>query len=138
MELDGAEATTAECNLMAEEGKDDPAQASLPYTGKSLSPGDFYITRHSNLAAFHVVFHLVSERAGPDAHELSTRGQMMSGLRQIIRTSFECGVLHLTIPLLLVSELTADMDVRWCLKRAELVLKCTKVGRLPAPSVSSS
>jgi hypothetical protein len=50
----------------------------------------------------------------------------MAGLRNVIRCAFKANINHLTIPLLMVHSLTAEMDAKWCMRRAELVLKCLK------------
>ncbi|CAB0028592.1 unnamed protein product [Trichogramma brassicae] len=48
------------------------------------------------------------------------------GLRNILKTACCNDVTTLTIPVLLVHEMTEDMTVAWCTKRAELVFKCVK------------
>ena len=50
----------------------------------------------------------------------------MLGIRNLMRCAFQTNINQLTIPLLLVHTLTDEMDSRWCLRRAELVLKCLK------------
>ncbi|KAG8040642.1 hypothetical protein G9C98_002638 [Cotesia typhae] len=92
---------------------------------KSLQTGDVFITRHSNLAQVHVVFHMVindSLRSG----DINSRHPAILGLRNILKTACCNDVTTLTIPVLLVHEMTEDMTVAWCTKRAELVYKCVK------------
>ncbi|XP_046746607.1 protein C12orf4 homolog [Diprion similis] len=105
------------------EGSDPQAKKS---TGsKSLQIGDVFITRHSNLAQVHVVFHMVvqdSLRSG----EINSRHPAILGLRNILKTACSNDVTTLTIPVLLVHEMSGDMTVAWCTKRAELVFKCVK------------
>ncbi|XP_066591959.1 FERRY endosomal RAB5 effector complex subunit 3 [Prorops nasuta] len=94
-------------------------------TSKSLQTGDVYITRHSNLAEVHVVFHMVvndSLRSG----DINSRHPAILGLRNILKTACCNDVTTLTIPVLLVHEMSEDMTVAWCTKRAELVFKCVK------------
>ncbi|XP_048513908.1 protein C12orf4 homolog isoform X2 [Athalia rosae] len=105
------------------EGSDPQARKS---TGsKSLQIGDVFITRHSNLAQVHIVFHMVvqdSLRSG----EINSRHSAILGLRNILKTACSNDVTTLTIPVLLVHEMSEDMTVAWCTKRAELVFKCVK------------
>lgn len=92
---------------------------------KSLQTGDVYITRHSNLAQVHVIFHMVvndSLRSG----DINSRHPAILGLRNILKTACCNDVTTLTIPVLLVHEMSEDMTVVWCTKRAELVFKCVK------------
>jgi len=92
---------------------------------KSLRCGDVYVTRHSNLANYQVVFHVVS--AGEAQRlDLNTRSPIVAGLRSTLRIAFQHGISHVTVPLLLVEELTEAMTIKWQMRRAELVLKCVK------------
>ncbi|KAK6170121.1 hypothetical protein SNE40_018593 [Patella caerulea] len=90
-----------------------------------LNNGDFYITEHSNLSEVHVVFHLVcddSVRSG----DISSRHPAILSLRNIIKLCFRYDIHTITIPLLLTHEMTEEMTIPWCMKRAELVYKCVK------------
>ncbi|XP_076641898.1 FERRY endosomal RAB5 effector complex subunit 3 [Halictus rubicundus] len=101
------------------------SQTKKSTTSKSLQTGDVYITRHSNLAQVHVIFHMVvndSLRSG----DINSRHPAILGLRNILKTACCNDVTTLTIPVLLVHEMTEDMTVAWCTKRAELVFKCVK------------
>lgn len=92
-----------------------------------LSPGDFYITRHSNLSEVHVVFHLVSDDSVSNtASDLTSRHAIIAACRNVLKLCFRYDIRHVTIPLLLVHDMTEDMTMQWCLKRAELVFKCIK------------
>ncbi|XP_060537153.1 protein C12orf4 homolog isoform X3 [Cylas formicarius] len=90
-----------------------------------LQPGDFYMTKHSNLAQVHVIFHIVSDDSlrGSD---INSRHPVVLGLRHILKTACSNDVTSLTIPLLLQYDMTEDMTISWCEKRAELVFKCVK------------
>ncbi|XP_063928325.1 protein C12orf4 homolog isoform X2 [Zophobas morio] len=90
-----------------------------------LQAGDFYITRHSNLAQVHVVFHMVSDDSlrGSD---INSRHPVVLGLRNILKTACSNDITSLTIPLLLQYDMTEEMTISWCEKRAELVFKCVK------------
>lgn len=102
-----------------------PKVIAKTYDPTSLRVGDIYITRHSNLAEIHIMFHLVT----PDeasSHDLPSRHPILSGLRNVVNIAFECDIHCLTIPLLLVNQIQPDMTVNWCIRRAELILKCIK------------
>jgi len=72
-----------------------------------------------------VVFHLVSDDSLRSA-DLNSRHPVLLGLRHVLRTAVVSDITTLTIPLLLVHELSEEMTVPWCLRRAELVFKCVK------------
>lgn len=90
-----------------------------------LQPGDFYLTRHSNLAQVHVIFHMVTDDSlrGSD---INSRHPVVLGLRHILKTACSNDITSLTLPLLLQYEMTEEMTINWCEKRAELVFKCVK------------
>jgi hypothetical protein len=91
------------------------------------SPGDFYTTRHSNLSEVHVVFHLVADDSLRSlASDISSRHPVIMGIRNVLKACFRYDVNTLTLPLLLVHEMSEEMTIPWCMKRAELVLKCVK------------
>ncbi|XP_070572416.1 LOW QUALITY PROTEIN: FERRY endosomal RAB5 effector complex subunit 3-like [Ptychodera flava] len=92
---------------------------------QNLQAGDFYLTRHSNLAEVHVVFHLVVDD-NIRSSEITSRHPTIIGLRNILKCSSQHDILTITIPLFLVYEMTEEMTINWCIKRAELVLKCVK------------
>lgn len=91
-----------------------------------LKPGDFFITRHSNLSQTHVIFHLISDEASNSPEEINSRHPVILGLRNILKTASHYDVTNLSIPALLRHEMCEDMTVPWCVRRAELVFKCTK------------
>ncbi|CAG9822983.1 unnamed protein product [Phaedon cochleariae] len=90
-----------------------------------LQPGDFYITRHSNLSQVHVIFHMVSDDSLRGC-DINSRHPVVLGLRNILKTACSNDITSLTIPLLLQYEMTEEMTISWCEKRAELVFKCVK------------
>uniref|UniRef100_A0A8C4R224 Chromosome 12 open reading frame 4 n=1 Tax=Eptatretus burgeri TaxID=7764 RepID=A0A8C4R224_EPTBU len=69
----------------------------------NVSPGDVYVTWHSNLAEVQVIFHLCVDDE-VQSGRMNARHPSITGLRNIIK----------------------EMSVSWCLKRAELVFKCVK------------
>lgn len=91
-----------------------------------LKPGDFFITRHSNLAQVHVVYHLITDEAFAQSAEINSRHPVIMGLRNIMKSASQNDVSQLTIPTLLRHSMSEDMTVPWCTRRAELVFKCAK------------
>ncbi|CAO1431929.1 unnamed protein product [Diamesa serratosioi] len=89
---------------------------------RNLKAGDFFITKHSNLSGSHLIFHLVSE----EPHEMNSRNPEILGLRNILKVASRYDCQQLTIPALLRHEMTEEMTVGWCVRRAELIFKCTK------------
>ncbi|XP_077371712.1 ferry endosomal RAB5 effector complex subunit 3 isoform X5 [Festucalex cinctus] len=88
-------------------------------------PGEFYVSRHSNLSEVHVVFHLCVDdnvRSG----NITARDPAIMGLRNILKVCCTHDVTTITVPLLLVHDMSEEMTIPWCLKRAELVFKCVK------------
>ncbi|KAG5273060.1 hypothetical protein AALO_G00147170 [Alosa alosa] len=91
----------------------------------NILPGEFYITRHSNLSEVHGVFHLCVDdnvRSG----NITARDPAIMGLRNILKVCCTHDITTITIPLLLVHDMSEEMTIPWCLKRAELVFKCVK------------
>ncbi|XP_075019051.1 ferry endosomal RAB5 effector complex subunit 3 isoform X4 [Calonectris borealis] len=87
--------------------------------------GEFYITRHSNLSEIHVAFHLCVDdnvRSG----NITARDPAIMGLRNILKVCCTHDITTISIPLLLVHDMSEEMTIPWCLKRAELVFKCVK------------
>ena len=77
-----------------------------------LQNGDVYITRHSNLAEAHVVFHLVTDdsvrTAGSGTStsaELSSRHPVILAYRNVLKACFRCDIHTITLPLLLVHDM---------------------------------
>uniref|UniRef100_A0A8C7R466 FERRY endosomal RAB5 effector complex subunit 3 n=1 Tax=Oncorhynchus mykiss TaxID=8022 RepID=A0A8C7R466_ONCMY len=118
--------------------KDQPGE-SVPRNGSScedknqnveknssnILPGEFYISRHSNLSEVHIVFHLCVDdnvRSG----NITAREPAIMGLRNILKVCCTHDVTNITIPLLLVHDMSEEMTIPWCLRRAELVFKCVK------------
>ncbi|BES90867.1 Uncharacterized conserved protein (DUF2362) [Nesidiocoris tenuis] len=92
---------------------------------KYLQVGDVYITKHSNLSDVHVVFHMVADDSLKSG-EITSRHAAILGLRNIMKCACSNDVTTLTIPLLLSHEMTPEMTMTWCNRRAELVYKCVK------------
>lgn len=91
----------------------------------NILPGEFYISRHSNLSEVHTVFHLCVDdnvRSG----NITARDPAIMGLRNILKVCCTHDITTVTVPLLLVHDMSEEMTIPWCLKRAELVFKCVK------------
>ncbi|XP_038562341.1 protein C12orf4 homolog [Micropterus salmoides] len=105
-------------------GGDDKSK-NVERNPSSILPGEFYISRHSNLSEVHVVFHLCVDdnvRSG----NITARDPAIMGLRNILKVCCTHDVTTVTVPLLLVHDMSEEMTIPWCLKRAELVFKCVK------------
>ena len=74
--------------------------------------GDFYLTRHSNLAQVHVVFHLVTDESVGSVN-INSRHPIIIGLRNILHTAARHNMTTLTIPLLLVHEMAEVGTLRF-------------------------
>ncbi|KAF4517329.1 hypothetical protein B566_EDAN007281 [Ephemera danica] len=91
-----------------------------------LQPGDCYITKHSSLAEVHIVFHLIRDDASLLSGDVTSRHPVILGLRNVLKQASSYDITCLSIPLLLVHEMSEEMTVAWCARRAELVFKCIK------------
>ncbi|KAJ7329074.1 hypothetical protein JRQ81_015248 [Phrynocephalus forsythii] len=105
-------------------GSDDKSK-NVDQNPANILPGEFYITRHSNLSEIHVTFHLCVDdnlRSG----NITARDPAIMGLRNILKVCCTHDITTVSIPLLLVHDMSEEMTISWCLKRAELVFKCVK------------
>lgn len=93
--------------------------------GNRLQTGEFYITKHSNLSEVHTVFHLVVDE-NMKSSDITSRHPVILSIRNIIKLCFRYDINTITIPLLLTHEMTEEMTIQWCQKRAELLFKCVK------------
>ncbi|XP_046392439.1 protein C12orf4 homolog [Ischnura elegans] len=91
-----------------------------------LQTGDVYVTKHSNLSQVHVVFHLVVADSTLRSGDINSRHPAILGIRNILKMACMYDVTTLTLPVLLMHDMSEDMTVAWCTRRAELVLKCVK------------
>lgn len=107
------------------ESSNEPDEKDTKDSQPLLKTGDCYVTRHSNLAEVHIVFHLTVDDS-LNSSEISSRHPTILALRNILKVACMCDITTLTLPLLLVHEMTEEMTIPWCLKRAELVFKCIK------------
>mgnify|MGYP002716836185 CR=1 FL=1 len=90
-----------------------------------LKTGYVYITRHSNLSEAHVVFHIVTDDSIRHS-EINSRHPVILGLRNILKIAYIYDIANIYLPLLLLDQMYEDITIQWCLKRAELILKCVK------------
>ncbi|XP_030629202.1 ferry endosomal RAB5 effector complex subunit 3 [Chanos chanos] len=110
---------------MTRNGGSEDKNKNLERNPANIIPGEFYISRHSNLSEVHVVFHLCVDdnvRSG----NITARDPAIMGLRNILKVCCSHDITTITIPLLLVHDMSEEMTIPWCLKRAELVFKCVK------------
>ncbi|KAL5291257.1 C12orf4 family protein [Megaselia abdita] len=117
------------CNMSTEFHFDQMPQqlTNITKNAPKLSPGDVFITKHSNLTQCHIIFHLVAdEHFCRTAEEINSRHPVILGLRNIMKIASQYDVSSLTIPGLLKHDMSEDMTVPWCIRRAELVFKCAK------------
>ncbi|XP_069484407.1 ferry endosomal RAB5 effector complex subunit 3 isoform X2 [Ambystoma mexicanum] len=104
---------------------EEDASQNIERNQSNIFPGEFYLSRHSNLSEIHVVFHLCVDdnvRSG----NITARDPAIMGLRNILKVCCTHDVTTISIPLLLVHDMSEEMTIPWCLKRAELVFKCVK------------
>ncbi|XP_028910189.1 protein C12orf4 homolog [Ornithorhynchus anatinus] len=106
-------------------GGSDDKNKTTDRNPSNIFPGEFYITRHSNLSETHVAFHLCVDDGVRSAH-ITARDPAISGLRNILKVCCTHDVTTVSLPLLLVHDMAEEMTIPWCLKRAELVFKCVK------------
>ncbi|KAJ8923721.1 hypothetical protein NQ315_010302 [Exocentrus adspersus] len=112
-------------NFAQQHLKSDQKHENRSAHSELLQPGDFYMTKHSNLAQVHVIFHMVSDESLRGS-EINSRHPVVLGLRNMLKTACSNDITSLTIPLLLQYDMTEEMTISWCEKRAELVFKCVK------------
>ena len=115
----------------------DQIQSDLKEVNEStrLKPGDFFITKHSNLSQAHVIFHLVYDDSSA---EMNSRHPCILGLRNVMKIASRYDCHQLTLPALLKHQMSEEMTQNWCVRRAELVLKCTKGFMIESSSWSGS
>lgn len=104
-------------------GANDEKTAERNYL--NILPGEFYITRHSNLSEIHVAFHLCADDSVKSG-SITARDPAIMGLRNILKVCCTHDITTISIPLLLVHDMSEEMTIPWCLRRAELVFKCVK------------
>ncbi|KAI7688529.1 hypothetical protein SSS_01298 [Sarcoptes scabiei] len=90
-----------------------------------LKVGDVYVTKHSNLSDVHLVFHMATDDSIKNI-DINSRHPVILGLRNILKIAFIYDISNIYLPLLLLHRMDEDITIQWCLKRAELVLKCVK------------
>jgi len=66
--------------------------------------GDFYMTKHSNLAEVHAVFHLVTDD-NLSMMTINSRHPIMIGVRNVMMAASRHNITNVIIPLLLVHEM---------------------------------
>ncbi|KAK7809235.1 LOW QUALITY PROTEIN: hypothetical protein U0070_025644 [Myodes glareolus] len=91
----------------------------------NILPGEFYITRHSNLSEVHVAF-LLCEADNVKSGNITAQDPAITGLRNILKVCCTHDITTMSILLLLAHDMSEEMTIPWCLRRAELAFKCVK------------
>ena len=93
---------------------DESCRSAVTCSVAGLTTGDVYITRHSNLSQVHVIFHLVSDDSvSGTGSDLTSRHPIIVACRNILKICFRYDVRHITLPLLLVHEMTEVSRHAW-------------------------
>ncbi|KAK1340829.1 hypothetical protein QTO34_017223 [Cnephaeus nilssonii] len=71
----------------------------------NILPGEFYITRHSNLSEIHVAFHLCVDD-NVKSGNITARDPAIMGLRNILKVCCTHDITTISIPLLLVHDMS--------------------------------
>ncbi|RLW01710.1 hypothetical protein DV515_00007650, partial [Chloebia gouldiae] len=79
----------------------------------NILPGEFYITRHSNLSEIHVAFHLCVDDNVRSVN-VTARDPAIMGLRNILKVCCTHDITTISIPLLLVHEMS-EVRISWLL-----------------------
>ncbi|XP_061630986.1 protein C12orf4 homolog isoform X2 [Phyllopteryx taeniolatus] len=110
------------------------AQRSSKQKGQ---PGEFYVSRHSNLSEVHVIFHLCVDdnvRSG----NITARDPAIMGLRNILKVCCTHDVTTITIPLLLVHDMSEGSPLRVILFPCQPISCILLPSRHPSTSLWSS
>ncbi|KAL6064012.1 hypothetical protein STEG23_028532, partial [Scotinomys teguina] len=73
----------------------------------NILPGEFYITRHSNLSEIHVAFHLCVDD-NVKSGNITARDPAIMGLRNILKVCCTHDITTISIPLLLVHDMSEE------------------------------
>ena len=76
-------------------------------------PGDVYVTRHSNLSEVHVIFHLVTDPL-LSVSDIPARNPVMVGLRNCLHAASHHDIHTITIPLLMVHDMSPVSQIVTC------------------------
>ncbi|CAH8676845.1 unnamed protein product [Schistosoma haematobium] len=93
--------------------------------------GDVLITKHSNLISstgdgINVIFQVVIDENYETNNNIRIPSSLHNAISAVLRTCFEYDITTLSLPLLLVSSVSENMDRSWRAKRVETVLKAVK------------
>ncbi|CAH8639805.1 unnamed protein product [Schistosoma intercalatum] len=93
--------------------------------------GDVLITKHSNLISstgdgINVIFQVVIDENYESNNNIRILSSLHNAISAVLRTCFEYDITTLSLPLLLVSSVSENMDRSWRAKRVETVLKSVK------------
>ncbi|RXN01400.1 hypothetical protein EOD39_6918 [Acipenser ruthenus] len=94
---------------MPRNGGNDDKSKNIERNPSNILPGEFYISRHSNLSEVHIVFHLCVDdnvRSG----NITARDPAIMGLRNILKVCCTHDSTTITIPLLLVHDMSESIS----------------------------
>lgn len=114
-------------NKLAEQNSEKPSKMDKKQRFRGgMRTGDVLITKHSNLPDTHVIFHMLAEDDDLKSGDINSRHPAILGLRNILKMACSNDVTSISLPVLLKHEMSDEMTTSWCIRRAELVLKCVK------------
>ncbi|VDP54949.1 unnamed protein product [Schistosoma margrebowiei] len=93
--------------------------------------GDVLITKHSNLISstgdgINVIFQVVIDEDYESNNNIRIPSSLHNAISAVLRICFDYDITTLSLPLLLVSSVSENMDRSWRAKRVETVLKAVK------------
>jgi len=107
-------------------------QAETIGSDKKLEIGDFFITKHSNLGEYHVLFHYMGEDTRSPSFvaqslPIPSDSALLEGLRNIFEIVFQYDITSITLPLLLCEDLPDHLRTHaFCLTRALAVMRALR------------
>lgn len=87
-------------------GSQDGSSSRKMKESKCLQTGDVYITKHSNLAEVHILFHLIADESSLRSGDINSRHPAILGLRNILKAACSNDVTTLTLPVLLQHDMS--------------------------------
>jgi Uncharacterised conserved protein (DUF2362) len=95
-----------------------------------LKPGDFFVTKHSNLSQCHLVFHMVADAADASAlitGSASVAPALVAGLCNVLALASHYGVATLALPVLMLRDVPDHLvSADLALQRAQHVIRAVK------------
>ncbi|XP_053518221.1 protein C12orf4 homolog isoform X2 [Artibeus jamaicensis] len=98
----------------SQNGESDDKTKNADRNYLNILPGEFYITRHSNLSEIHVAFHLCVDD-NVKSGNITARDPAIMGLRNILKVCCTHDITTISIPLLLVHDMS-ELPEKICQK----------------------